>query len=142
VITTLSLATENLSADSSKVSNSIFTVEAMHLQEVVLQVRLDSLRNSTRLYSIRRSEDGIHFSTLVEIGDPAVELRVLVFADHVPDKMLTYYQLVAHDRSDEEVVATIVFDPEAPVIEQDMKISVKQGDTDHIRTMLIDPHAI
>ncbi|MBK8504375.1 MAG: hypothetical protein IPL46_20520 [Saprospiraceae bacterium] len=142
VVTIFSLITVTLMADSSKVSNSIFTVEEMHLQEVILQVRMDSLRTSGKLYIIRKSEDGIHYSTLTEMGDPAREVRTLVFADHVPVKVLTHYQLIAHDNGSEEVVATIVFDPEAPVIDQSLNISVKEGEPGNSRTMLIDPHAI
>ncbi len=116
----LSFAGLNAMADSSKIKSNVlcFTVEKMHLQELILKVKFDEQADNITGYVIKRSHDNIDFVQFIDSPIDPVADGYIVIVDHLINNQVTFYELYTVDTLGLEVlVSKAVYDPSEPTIE-------------------------
>lgn len=107
-------------ADSSKIKSNVlcFSVEKMHLQELILKVKFDDQAVNITGYIIKRSNDNINFVQFIDSPINPVADGYAVIIDHLINNQVTFYELYTVDTLGQEVlVSKAVYDPSAPAIE-------------------------
>lgn len=137
----LSLSGLNLKADSSQISNYLFSVDGMHQQEVLLILHLDSLDDDGFRYLIKRSEDGANFHLVTQLLKVDLATSTIVLADHINTNTMTYYQLISVDEGGEQVISTISYDPDQE-LEEATKPEPSPAYFGNAQSYMMDPHAI
>lgn len=106
----------NLLADSSDVNNYTLTAQRMHDQEVLLKLQLDRISESDHYYLIKKTLNGVDYQTIFELEVDKINTNQIVFADHLPENVITEYQLSKVGINGEEVISTATYDPEADIV--------------------------
>jgi hypothetical protein len=137
----VSLSGLNLKADSSEVSNYLFSVDGMHQQEVLLILHLDKLDDDGFRYLIKRSEDGTNFRLVTQLLKVDLTSDTIVLADHLNTNTTTYYQLISVDKRGEQVISTISYDPDQEV-EDAAKPEPSPAYFGNAQSQILDPHVL
>lgn len=129
----------DLLADSSHVSNYLFTADGMHQQEVLLTLEIVKDEPSNNFLIIKKSADGLRLKTVAEFDLSQITGTTLVIADHLYENTPMQYYLVEVDARGEEVISTISYDPN-----QIEPADVILGSDDKLDSgdLLQDPHSM